>query len=241
MQAASGAWHGGRAFDKIQESGGDAVFTGIIEEVGTIQELRFLSEGAAIAIAARDVLPELKIGDSVAVNGVCLTATRIDAASFVCDISAETLRRSTLRQARPGAKVNLERSMMAGGRLGGHFVQGHVDDVGQLVGKAASGEGFEMTFSFPRALERYLVYKGSIAVNGISLTIYALGKDSFSVSVIPHTFNSTNLIHLTIGDAVNLEVDILGKYFERYIQLGLAQSPRPESKITADYLKGQGF
>lgn len=217
------------------------MFTGIIEEVGIIQELRILSEGAAITVAAREIPPGLKIGDSVAVNGVCLTATRIWPESFICDISAETLRRSNLRQGKPGSKVNLERSLMAGGRLGGHFVQGHVDDVGRFLGKVPSGEGYEISFSFPRTLERYLVYKGSIAVNGISLTISALGKDSFTVSVIPHTFSSTNLSQLMTGDPINLEVDILGKYFERYFQLGLAQSPESQPKLTMEYLKGQGF
>ena len=217
------------------------MFTGIIEEVGIIQELRFLSEGAAIIVAAKTIPAGLSIGDSVAVNGVCLTATQIWAESFICDVSAETLRRSNLQLAKPGAKVNLERSLMVGGRLGGHFVQGHVDDVGRLISKVASGESFEMTFGFPRSLERYLVYKGSISINGISLTISALDKESFSVSVIPHTLNSTNLSQLMAGDPINLEVDILGKYFERYVQLGLAKGPKEESKITMEYLKGQGF
>jgi riboflavin synthase len=217
------------------------VFTGIIEEVGIIQELRFLSEGASITLASKIIPSGLSIGDSVAVNGVCLTATEIWSESFVCDVSAETLRRSMLKHAKPGAHVNLERSLRVGGRLGGHFVQGHVDDVGRFIGKAASGEGFEMTFGFPQSLERYLVYKGSIAINGISLTIAALAKESFSVSVIPHTFRSTNLYQLMTGDPVNLEVDILGKYFERYVQLGLMQGPKAESKITLEYLQEQGF
>lgn len=217
------------------------MFTGIIEEIGIIQELRLASEGAAITISCRVIVPDLKIGDSVAVNGVCLTATSIGSDFFVCDISAETLRRSSLRQARSGAKVNLERALMAGGRLGGHFVSGHVDDVGTLAGKTASGEGYEMTFAFPKELERYLVYKGSIAINGISLTISSLQTEKFSVAVIPHTFTATNLNQLSVGDPVNLEVDILGKYFERYFQLGLASSQKSESKITAEYLINQGF
>jgi riboflavin synthase len=217
------------------------VFTGIIEEVGVIQEIRFLSEGAAIIVAAKIIPQDINIGDSIAVNGVCLTATQIWSESFICDVSAETLRRSNLNQAKAGSKVNLERSLQVGGRLGGHFVQGHVDDIGRFISKVASGEGFELTFGFPDNLERYLVYKGSIAVNGISLTISALEKETFSVAVIPHTFASTNLSQLMAGDPINLEVDILGKYFERYVQLGLAQRPKTESKITMEYLKGQGF
>ncbi len=217
------------------------MFTGIIEEVGVIQELRFVSEGATITLAASAIAPGIKIGDSISVNGVCLTATRVGPNSFLCDISSETLRRSNLKQAKQGTRVNLERSLMVGDRLGGHFVLGHVDDVGRLTAKTASGEGFEMAFDFPRALERYLVYKGSIAVNGISLTISSLKKDSFSVAVIPHTFQATNLNMLMIGDLVNLEVDILGKYFERFFQLGLTSGEKAGSKLTSEYLKSQGF
>jgi len=217
------------------------VFTGIIEEVGVVQELRFISQGAIITVGAQQVAAGLKIGDSISVNGVCLTATRIGTGFFLCDISAETLRISSFKQAKQGSRVNLERSLMVGDRLGGHFVQGHVDGIGRLISKVASGEGFEMSFGFPRELERYLVYKGSIAVNGISLTIASLAKGIFSVAVIPHTFESTNLNQLTIGDLVNLEVDILGKYFERFFQLGLKQNEKGASKLTADYLKDQGF
>jgi riboflavin synthase len=226
------------------------VFTGIVEEVGTIRELRFQAAGAAVTVAAKAILPGVAVGDSIAVNGVCLTATRILSDAFVCDISEETLRRSAFRQIKPGARVNLERALEAGGRLGGHIMQGHVDDVGRMISRTPSGGGFEISFDFPRALERYLVYKGSVAVNGISLTIATLGRETFSVAVIPHTLTVTNLGELHPGDSVNLEVDILGKYFERYFQLGLldlsgapglAPSSKPESKLTVDYLKEQGF
>jgi riboflavin synthase len=223
------------------EIAGANVFTGIIEEMGRIQELRFLSQGAIITVGAGLVAADLKIGDSISVNGVCLTATRIGAGFFVCDISAETLRISSFKHAKQGSCVNLERSLRVGDRLGGHFVQGHVDGIGRLISKTASGEGFEMSFDFPRELERYMVYKGSLAVNGISLTISSLSKGIFSVAVIPHTFESTNLNQLIISDLVNLEVDILGKYFERFFQLGLRQTERNTSRITSEYLKDQGF
>ena len=221
------------------------MFTGIIEEVGAIREVRFQAEGAAVSVAAEIILPGISTGDSVAVNGVCLTVTRILRDAFICDISEETLRRSAFRKARTGARVNLERALAIGGRLGGHIMQGHVDDVGQMISKTPSGKGFEITFSFPATLERYLVYKGSIAINGISLTIAGLGKESFSVAVIPHTLSVTNLGELAPGDPVNLETDILGKYFERYFQLGIAGTPqetgKSESKLTAEYLMEQGF
>jgi riboflavin synthase len=217
------------------------VFTGIIEEIGIIQELRFKNEGAIIGIAANAVPPSLKIGDSVSVNGVCLTATSIGTSLFVCDISAETLRLSSFKQSKPGMKVNLERSLIFGDRLGGHFVQGHVDGVGKFRARVPSGEAFDMSFEFPRELERYLVYKGSIAVNGISLTISLLEQSSFSVAVIPHTLESTTLGQLKQGDPVNLEVDVLGKYFERFFQLGIVRDDKPASKLTPEYLKSQGF
>jgi len=224
------------------------MFTGIVEEVGTIRELRFQAQGAAITVAAKTILPGIAIGDSVAVNGVCLTAVRLLPDAFVCDISEETLRRSAFSKARTGARVNLERALAANGRLGGHIMQGHVDDVGRMLSRTPSGGGFEISFSFPRALERYLVYKGSIAVNGISLTIAALGKENFSTAVIPHTLSATNLGELAPGDPVNLETDILGKYFERYFQLGLTSNPvnpsessESQSKLTVEYLREQGF
>lgn len=215
------------------------MFTGIIEEVGTIQELRFLSQGATLAVGAEQCIAGLKIGDSIAVNGVCLTATRIGTNFFLCDVSAETLRISNFKQLKQGRGVNLERSLMVGDRLGGHFVQGHVDGVGRFISKVASGEGYEVSFDFPRELERYLVYKGSISINGISLTIATLARGIFSVAVIPHTFESTNLSQLIVGDLVNLEVDILGKYFERFFQLGLKSDG--SSKLTSEYLIDQGF
>lgn len=217
------------------------MFTGIIEETGLIQELRFMPQGATITAGAGLITSDLKVGDSISVNGVCLTATRIGAGFFVCDISTETMRVSNFKHAKQGSRINLERSLRIGDRLGGHFVQGHVDGIGRMISKTASGEGFEMSFDFPRELERYLVYKGSIAVNGISLTISSLFNGIFSVAVIRHTFESTNLNQLINGDLVNLEVDILGKYFERFFQLGLKPSGGSASRVTSEYLKDQGF
>jgi riboflavin synthase len=217
------------------------VFTGIIEEVGQIKDLRFSSNGAVVTVASKIVSAGLKTGDSISINGVCLTATGIGTDFFTCDISSETLQHTTFQKPQRGAGINLERALLVGDRLGGHFVLGHVDDTGRLAGRTPVGEGFEMSFDFPQKLERYLVHKGSIAVNGISLTIASLGKGTFSVAVIPHTYKSTNLSQLTIGDPVNLEVDILGKYFERFFQLGLPQGSNTGTKLTSEYFKGQGF
>lgn len=217
------------------------MFTGIIEEAGIIRSLCTTSTGAALLVEAHRISPELNAGDSVAVNGVCLTVVDHDGRSFSCDLSAETLSRSTLGKARQGTVVNLERPLALGDRLGGHFVQGHVDGVSSLLASVSSGEGVEMEFSVPADLERYLVTKGSIAVDGISLTIARLKTDAFTVAVIPHTYRITNLRRLSPGDAVNLETDILAKYFERFFELGLSQAQIPKPKLTVDLLKEQGF
>jgi riboflavin synthase len=205
------------------------MFTGIVEELGEVRDLQVGDEGAALTIAAETVAAGLRAGDSVACNGVCLTVVETDGSSFRCDLSAETLSRTSFGTAHRGSAVNLERPLEAGGRIGGHFVLGHVDGVGRLLESRPSGEGRTLTFAFPRDLERYLVWKGSIAVDGISLTIAELAAESFSVAVIPHTLAVTNLRDLAPGDPVNLEVDILGKYFERFFRLGLTAAAPAES------------
>jgi riboflavin synthase len=217
------------------------MFTGIIEERGTIAEWSAGREGAALAVRAPALAASLEPGDSIAVNGVCLTAVRADAASFACDLSSETLSRSTFAAARLGLDVNLERPLEVGGRVGGHFVLGHVDGVGTLEGRQPSGDGAVMRFRFPAELARYLVWKGSIAVDGISLTIAALEREAFSVAVIPHTLEVTTLGSIAPGDSVNLEVDVLGKYCERFFELGLVPDRPSASTLTLDYLREQGF
>jgi riboflavin synthase len=192
-----------------------------------------------MTVSAPEIASALKVGDSVAVNGVCLTAVHCTEDVFICDLSSETLARSSLGRAKEGTPVNLERALLVGSRMGGHFVQGHVDGVGILQFSVSRGQGNVMTFEFPRELERYLVNKGSIAVDGISLTIAGLTGSRFSVAVIPHTLQATNLGSLRAGDHVNLEVDILAKYFERFFQLGLM--PDKSSKLSPEYLREQGF
>jgi riboflavin synthase len=215
------------------------LFTGIIEEVGKVRSLRRQAESAILVVGARAIGAELKPGDSIAVNGACLTVTERKGDGFSCDLSPETLQRTTLGEARRGMAVNLERPLSLGSRLGGHFVQGHVDGIGKLVSRSPGGHGYIVTVEFPAELERYLVHKGSVAIDGISLTIASLKGTAFSVAVIPFTWKMTNLGGLLIGSPVNLEVDILGKYVERFFQLGLA-ADRP-SGLSAAYLKEQGF
>jgi riboflavin synthase len=197
------------------------VFTGIIEEVGRVAELRLLGKGAVIAVDCRRVLDGLVVGDSVAVNGVCLTVVEKGTGMFKADISGESLERSNLGRLRGGARVNLERALSLGSRLGGHIVQGHVDGVGVLKGARREGDWRLYTFTVPASIEDYLVEKGSIAVDGISLTVSGLGAGEFSVAAIPHTIEETNLKGIRAGEAVNLEVDILAKYVRRYLERGL--------------------
>jgi len=192
-----------------------------------------------MVVSAPSITAGLNVGDSVAVNGVCLTVVSAAPETFASDLSSETLKRSSFGEASPGKLVNLERPLVVGARIGGHFVQGHVDGVGRLVSSQVSGEGLVMRFSFPNELARHLVYKGSIAVDGISLTVALVEKNTFDVAVIPHTLQTTNLKHLRIGDPVNLETDILAKYFERYFTLGLSRTQA--GGLTVDYLKEQGF
>jgi len=194
------------------------MFTGIIEELGKVRSVEKQGDNARIVIEARIVLEGTNHGDSIAVNGVCLTALDITDDSFAADASMETLARSTLGNLKPGTPVNLERSVTPATRLGGHIVQGHVDARGQLLAIEDHGESWTFRFAYPRDVARYLVFKGSVAVEGISLTIAGLTDDSFEVAIIPKTLQVTNLYHLKPGDAVNLEVDVIGKYVERLLE-----------------------
>jgi len=193
------------------------MFTGIIEELGSVRSVEARDENARIVIEAHLVTEDTKHGDSIAVNGVCLTALDIQPDSFAADVSRETLERSTLGSLKPGAPVNLERAVTPTTRLGGHIVQGHVDARGQLVSVEDHGESWTFRVAYPRELARYLVYKGSVSVEGISLTIAGLTDDYFEVAIIPKTWEVTNLSQLNPGDEVNLEVDIMGKYVERIL------------------------
>lgn len=199
------------------------MFTGIIEELGRVRSVESLGENARIVIEARTVTEDTKQGDSIAVNGVCLTALDIEPDSFAADVSRETLDRSTLGLLGPGAPVNLERSVTPATRLGGHLVQGHVDARGKFVSAVDLGGSWTVRIAYPAEIARYLVFKGSVAVEGISLTIAELTDDYFEIAIIPKTWEVTNFSHLRPGDAVNLEADIIAKYVERI--LSFSQTP----------------
>lgn len=191
------------------------MFTGLIEELGSVASVRHGDVGARIVINASTVTGDLANGDSIAVNGVCLTALDTSKDSFAADVSPETLARTTIGGLEPGSRVNLERSVTPATRLGGHIVQGHVDGTGRFVSAVAEGDFWTVTIGFPAEFARYLVHKGSVAVEGISLTIAALGEDSFDIAVIPKTWELTNLSTLLGGASVNLEADVIAKYVER--------------------------
>jgi len=214
------------------------MFTGIIEELGKIASLEKHAEGAKIRIAANIVTKDTNEGDSISVNGVCLTALDVKSNGFTADVSQETLDKSTLGKLKSGAKVNLERAVTPSTRLGGHIVQGHVDSRGKFVSAVQSGDFWTVRVSFPREIGQYLVYKGSISVEGISLTIAELGADYFEIAVIPKTWELTNLSSLKAGDEVNLEADVIAKYVERILLYG--RSERSEN-ITMEKLSKLGF
>ena len=194
------------------------MFTGIVEEVGEVEAVARRRDVLAVRIRARAVTAGLPRGGSIAVDGCCLTAVEADGDGFACDLTAETLDRTAFAQRLvPGALVNLERPMRADGRFDGHIVQGHVDGVGEILALERSEEAAELSVAVPPHLERYLVEKGSIAVDGISLTVAALRPGGFSVAVIPYTLDHTNLRAARPGDRVNLEIDVIAKYVERLV------------------------
>ena len=215
------------------------MFTGIVEELGTIRSIRRGAASAVLSIGAEAVLSDLRIGDSVAVNGVCLTATGVDGSGFTADVMHETLQRSSLGALGPGSRVNLERAMAADGRFGGHIVSGHIDGTGTIAERRRDDNAVWYTVSAPPALLRYIVEKGSVAIDGISLTVASVEADRFSVSVIPHTAAVTLLGAKGPGDVVNLETDIIGKYVERLLRP--ADTPAARSGISLEFLAENGF
>ncbi len=213
------------------------MFTGIIEELGQIATFEKRGDGARLKISAQIVTEDTNEGDSIAVNGVCLTAIDITENSFAADVSNETLKRSTLGNLNVGAPVNLERAVTVATRLGGHIVQGHVDAAGEFLGANQSGDFWTVRVGFPPEISKYLIYKGSVAVEGISLTVANLTSHWFEIAVIPKTWSQTNLHNLKTGDAVNLEADMIAKYVERIMLYGQSKS----EGITIEGLQKLGF
>lgn len=214
------------------------MFTGIIEETGVVEAFSKKTNTAEISIKCDKTLEGTKIGDSISVNGVCQTVTEISANVFKSKISAETLSITTIDNIKKGDRVNLERALMLNTRLGGHIVSGHVDCTGKLVHIEQFDEFYNMKFEVPKENTKYIVRKGSITVNGISLTVAKIYNNIFEIAVIPHTYTNTNLQDLKIGDFVNIETDILAKYVEKIL---LAKDNNNEGKIDIQFLQQNGF
>lgn len=216
------------------------IFTGLIIEVGRVRNIQRRADGAFLVIEAKTVLEGTRIGDSISINGVDLTVIEMGKDFFSADASLETLKRSTLGEFRTGTRVNLERALAVGERLGGHMVQGHVDGTGELQSVTPEGNSYRVRFRFPRELGRYIAMKGSITIDGISLTVAGLDADWFEVAIIPHTWRETMLSDLKVGDRVNLEVDVLAKYVER-LMLNKQDEAEASNNLTLEYLKERGY
>lgn len=220
------------------------MFTGLVEEVGTIQNVRRGARSCVLTIGCKKVLEGSQVGDSIAVNGVCLTVTGMGGSYYTADVMAETMNRSSLGQLSTGDGVNLERAMPANGRFGGHIVSGHIDGTGTVQGIEPDDNAIWYTIAAKPNLLRYIVEKGSITIDGISLTVAYVDEHCFKVSIIPHTQQVTALHDRKVGDIVNLECDIIGKYVEKLLQPAAteeAMETKKESEITEDFLKKYGF
>jgi riboflavin synthase len=214
------------------------MFTGIIEELGTVQRLKRSSNSSEISIQASKVLEDVKLGDSIAINGVCLTVTSFDREHFTADMMAETLAKTNLKDLGNGQKINLERAARLGDRMGGHLVQGHVDAVGTIVEQRIVDIAIIFRIKVPEEILDYIVAKGSIAIDGISLTVVSVLVDSFTVSIIPHTAKMTTLGFKKPGDTVNLEADIIGRYVEKLLK---RSGGKHKSQLNSEFLAENGY
>lgn len=215
------------------------MFTGIIEEIGIIKNVKKNNKSSIITIQGKKIFEDINIGDSISVNGVCLTVTTFSNEIFTADVMNETLSRSSLDSLQNGSYVNLERAMSASGRFGGHIVSGHIDGTGKIIKIKRDDNAIWYTVTVEDNLIKYIVEKGSIAIDGISLTVVNVNENSFSVSIIPHTSQETILSHRLVGDIVNIENDIIGKYVEKLITF--EKNKKDESNITMDFLINNGF
>ena len=220
------------------------MFTGIIEGLGTISGVRPAGQGKRLSVEADFTLDQTKIGDSIAVNGACLTVINICAKQFEVDLSPETLATSTFDQARRGDRVNLERALRLSDRIDGHLVSGHIDGTGMIKSKEKQGNAIMVTFTVPEALTRYMIHKGSVAVDGVSLTINACDTNSFAVSIIPYTADITTVGLKQKGDAVNIETDMIGKFVEQFTRGKATRDPKETSAssvIDKEFLAKSGY
>lgn len=212
------------------------MFTGLIEETGTVKFVRKSGRSSTIIISALKILEDMKVGDSINVDGVCLTVTSFTPDHFTADIMPESMDRSSFRTVKPGNRVNLERALRLGDRLGGHLVSGHIDDTGTILQIRKDENAIWLTISSDKQWLKYIVEKGSVVIDGVSLTVVNVGHDSFNVSIIPHTRGVTTLLSKTTGDIVNIECDIIAKYIENLIHENSGQG-----KLDMNFLAEKGF
>lgn len=217
------------------------MFTGLVAELGTVMELKQLKQSYNITVKAQKVLENLKIGDSIAVNGACLTVVKISGSAFTADIMPETVKLTNLRNLKSGDKVNLERTLKLSDGLDGHIVSGHVEGIGVIMSKKTEGIAEIVTVKTPPQLLKYIIKKGSIAIDGISLTVTEVTGSSFSVSLIPHTAKETTLGFKKPGDEVNLETDIIGKYVEHLLNFKTSADAENKNTLTKSLLFENGF
>ncbi|EKO3366861.1 riboflavin synthase [Vibrio fluvialis] len=216
------------------------MFTGIVEAVGTLTAITPKGEDITISVDAGKLdMGDVKLGDSIATNGVCLTVVEFNSHSYSADLSLETLKKSGFADYKVGDKVNLEKAMLPTTRFGGHIVSGHVDGVGEIVERNPVGRAIEFWVAIPAELSKYVAEKGSITVDGISLTVNDLRKNAFKLTIVPHTTQETTIDHFQVGRKVNLEVDVMARYLERLLNGG--RDEQPESRITMEFLQQNGF
>jgi riboflavin synthase len=217
------------------------MFTGLIEEVGEITSVTRKGNSAQITVKARKILKDTKLGDSISTNGVCLTVTEKTSNTFTVDVMPETMNRSNLKNFKYGSKVNLERALRVGDRLDGHMVSGHVDGLGKIANYLKEDNAVWITVEADKSLLKYIIEKGSIAIDGTSLTVAYVDDRSFKVSIIPHTGEATTLLDKKIGDEVNLECDMVGKYIEKFMKFEEDKPEESNSNLNEDFLRQNGF
>jgi len=217
------------------------MFTGIIEELGTLKNICHNKKSSVLVIEAEKVLQDTKIGDSIAVNGVCLTVRSMTSRTFETDVMAETMRRTNMVNLTPGGRLNLERALSLNTRLGGHIISGHIDGTGTIRSFEKEENAVWVTIDAEPEILRYIVEKGSIAIDGISLTVAFVNEDIFQISMIPHTGEMTGLLRKKPGDTVNLECDVIGKYVEKLLGIKEGKQDRKRSSISLEFLENSGF
>ncbi|CEQ20001.1 riboflavin synthase subunit alpha [[Clostridium] sordellii] len=217
------------------------MFTGIVEEIGVIKGIKKGEKSSKLVIKANKVLNQINIGDSIATNGVCLTVTDLNNDSFEADVMAETLRRSNLESFNIGSEVNLERALSLEKRLGGHIVSGHIDGIGTITSFVKEDNAIWITVKASMNILKYIVHKGSITIDGISLTVAYVDDSCFKVSIIPHTARETTLLNKKVGNTVNLECDLIGKYVEKLLILNIDKKDNHRNSISEEFLSKNGF